>query len=207
MNDPCAAILFEGTFLINGYATKADILIRKPNGWHIIEGKSRVKDSEEFIDDMAYTDMVIDSCGINISEVSLLLVSRDFRLRMENENLFIEIDHTSEVLEKVELFKPYWEQIEEITKRSSKPEPELRFECRKCELFKECLGQGVENHIFDIPRLSQSKFDRLMESGITCIEDIPDDFPLTENQDKVRKCIQTNNQFIGEGLRAELETI
>ncbi|GAJ09735.1 unnamed protein product, partial [marine sediment metagenome] len=133
-----------------------------------------MNDREEFIDDMAYTAMVIDHCGSNISSVSLLLVSKDFRLGMENAELFVEKDHTDEVLARVEEFKPFWQQIEEITRAPVKPEPQLIFECRKCELFKGCLGKDIDNHVFDIPRLSHSKFDGLIESGIVHIEAIPD---------------------------------
>jgi len=207
MEDPNVPALFEGTFFIDGFITKADILKRKDGGWHMIEVKSSVNDKEEFIDDMTYTAMVINRCGFDISTVSLILISRDFRLGMKNENLFVEIDHTSEVLDRVELFKPFWEQIEDITRRSVKPESELQFLCRKCELFKECLGKDIKNHIFDIPRLSQSKFDKLMELGIIRIEDIPDDFPLTENQERVRKCIQIKKPFVGDRLKNELEFI
>lgn len=207
MNDPNVSTIFEATFLIDGFIAKSDILKRKGDGWHMIEVKSSVNDKEEFIDDMAYTVMVIDRSGFNISNASLLLISKDFRLEMKNENLFVEIDHTDEVLGRVEVFKPVWEQIEEITRKSVKPEPELRFECRKCELFKECLGRDIENHIFDIPRLSQSKFDKLMELSIVCIEDIPNGFPLTENQARVRDCVQTKKSFVGDRLKSELESI
>ena len=207
MNDPDVSIIFEGAFLIDGFVARADMLRRKGKGWHLVEVKSSVNDKVEFIDDMAYTAMVIDRCGFNISSVSLLLVSKDFRLGMENKELFVEIDHTDEVLVRVEEFKPSWQQIEEITRAPVKPEPQLLFECRKCELFKECLGRDIENHIFDIPRLSQSKFDSLIESGAVCIEDVPNGFPLTENQARVRECVQTKKTFVGDRLKSELASI
>jgi len=207
MNEPSVSIIFEGAFLIDGFVARADILKRGAKGWQLIEVKSSVNDREEFIDDMAYTAMVIKRCGFNISNVSLLLVSKDFRLGMENEDLFLEIDHAEEVLARVEEFKPFWQKIEEITRAPVKPEPQLIFECRKCELFRECVGKDIENHIFDIPRLSQSKFDELAELGIVCIEAIPDGFPLTANQYRVRDCVLTKKPFVGDGLKSELRTI
>lgn len=207
MNDPGASILFEGTFLVDRFSVKADILKRKGDGWYMIEVKSSVNDKEEFIDDMAYTAMVMERSGFNISNVSLMLISKDFRLGMKNEKLFVEIDHTDEVRSRVEEFKPVCEQVEKITRMPSKPEPNLRFECRKCELFKDCLGRDIENHIYDLPRLSQSKFDKLMESGIVCIEDIPDGFPLTENQARVKDCVQLKKVFTTDRLKSELESV
>jgi len=207
MNDPNVSIIFEGAFLIDGFVARADILRRKGKTWHLMEVKSSVNDREEFIDDMAYTAMVIDHCGFNISNVSLILISKDFRLGMENEKLFVEIDHTDEVMVRVEEFKPFWKQIEEITRATVKPKPQLLFECRKCELFKECLGRDIENHIFDIPRLSQSRFDQLAELGIVRIEAIPSGVPLTENQARVRDCVQTKKPFVGNRLKSELRSI
>ena len=207
MADSGVFIIFEGAFLSDDFAARADILKRKSKGWHLVEVKSSVNDREEFIDDMAYTAMVVDRCGFNVSEVSLILISKDFRLGMKNEKLFLEIDHTGEVLNRVEEFKPLWQQVEEITRAQVKPEPQLLFECRKCELFRECVGRDIENHIFDIPRLSQSKFDELIESGIVCIEAIPDGFPLTENQARVRDCVLTKRPFIGDRLKSELARI
>jgi len=207
MDNSNVSVLFEGTFLIDGFITKADILKRKNDDFHMIEVKSSVNHRKEFIDDMAYTTMIMDSCGINVSTISLLLISKDFRLGMKNENLFKKTDHTDEVLDRIEEFKPFRKQIEEITRKSVKPEPIIRFECRKCPVFKECLGKDIENHIFDIPRLSKSKFKALTDSGIVCIKDIPDSFKLTRNQAKVRDCIKTNKPFIGLKLRDELESI
>jgi len=207
MNEPNVSIILEGAFLIDGFVARGDILRRKGKGWHLVEVKSSVNDREEFIDDMAYTAMVIDHSGFNVSSVSLLLVSKDFRLGMGNEELFVEIDHTDEVLFRVEEFKPFWQQIEEITKAPVEPKPQLLFECRKCGLFQECLGRDIENHIFDIPRLSQSKFDGLAELGIVCIEAIPDDFALTENQARVRDCVLSKKPFVGGNLKSDLKSI
>ena len=207
MNDPSIPIILEGVFLIDGFATRPDILERKKDGWHMIEVKSSVNDKAEFIDDMTYTAMVIERAGYRISNVSLLLVSKDFRLGMKNEKLFVKIDHTNDVRERVEVFKPFWEPIEKITRATVKPEPKLRFECRKCEIFKECLGKNIGNHIFDIPRLSQSKFDELAELGIVRIEDIPYGFPLTASQSKVKDCVQSKKPLIGKTLKNELEKV
>lgn len=78
---------------------------------------------------------------------------------------------------------------------------------QKCEIFKECLGKNIENHIFDIPRLTQKKFDKLIRLGAVCIEEIPNGFPLTPNQEKVRECVQSKKPFVGKSLKSELGSI
>jgi hypothetical protein len=199
--------IFEGAFLADGFVTRADVLEREAEGWHLIEVKSGANDRVEYIDDMAHTYMVADSCGLKIGGVSLLLVSRDFRLGMADDALFVRIDHIDDVFARVEELKNIRREIEEITRAPDKPEPQLITECRNCDLFRQCVGKGIENHIFDLPRLSQTRFDELVEQGIVRIEDIPDGFDLTESQARVKDCVQRGESYIGEGLRKELETI
>jgi hypothetical protein len=181
---------------------------RKSNEeWLMIEVKSSVNDKEEFIDDMAYTTMVIKQSGFSVSNISIILVSRDFRLGMENEDLFIEIEHTDEVLQRVEELEVFMDEVDRSTGNENIPDALLRFGCKKCPLFKECQGQDIENHIFDIPRLSKSKFEGLDESNIICIEDIPDDFPLTANQSRVKVCVQSRQPYVSSSLKTKLDEV
>jgi len=207
MNNPNVSVIFEGAFLADNLAARVDILRREDDGWHIIEVKSNVNDKNEFIDDMAYTALVFNPSNHKISKISLMLISRDFRLGMANDKLFVEIDHTEEVIERMLQFTTYYSQIEQITRASTKPEAKLQFTCKKCPLFKDCVGKDIENHIFDIPRLSQPKFKDLLSQGIVQIEDIPDNFTLTENQLRVKNYVKSNSLFVGDKLRNELNAI
>ncbi len=207
IDNPNILIIFEATFSIDNFVAKADILKRKSDDWHMIEVKSDVKEKEEHIDDMAYTTMVIERSGLSVTDVSLMLISKDYRLGMKDKELFAEIDYTDEVKTRVNESYSSCERIDEITRQEEKPESNLIFDCKKCELFKDCVGQNIENHIFEIPRLSKSKFEKLVAQGIVCIEDIPDEFPLTDNQVKVRDCVKEKKTFVGNNLKDELESI
>jgi len=207
MNDLSVSVIFEGTFLVEGLAAKADILVRKDGGWHIIEVKSSVNDKKEYIDDMAYTALVFNLSNHKLSTVSLMMISRDFRLGMDNNRLFVGIDRTKEVIERMLQFKTCYLQIERVTRLPTKPRTELKLTCKSCSLFKDCAGKDIKNHIFDIPRLSQSKFEDLLSHGIVRIEDIPDTFQLTENQSKIKNCVKSSNFFVDNELRNELNAI
>jgi hypothetical protein len=126
---------------------------------------------------------------------------------MDNDELFIEIDHTEEVLERMSEFMVHCNKIEQITRVPTKPEAELHFKCKKCILFKDCVGENIENHIFDIPRLSESKFNDLFSQGIVKIDNIPDDFPLTENQLRIKDSVKSTNLFVSDKLEIELNSI
>jgi len=199
--------IFGATFLVDSFVTKADIIQRVLGGWRLSEVKSSVVDKPEFIDDMAYTAMVAQKAGLKISESSLILISKDFRLGMGNDRLFESKDHSDEVQGRVDVFKPYWEPVEQITRAPRKPDPKLKFLCKKCELFSECLGAGIKNHIFEIPRLSQKEYDELAKLGIVSIEDSPDSLRLTERQARVRESVKKNRPFIGPEFKKHLENL
>ena len=208
MNKPSLTTILEATFFVGDYATKADILKRKSDGWHLFEVKSGVNEKPEHIDDMAYTTMVFQKAGYKISAVSLLLISKDYRLGMKDEDLFVEIDYTDKVLARsIEFLAILFDYVKSVTSAPTKPTPELRRECKACPLFRDCVGKDIINHVLEIPRLTQTKFDQLKELDITCIEDIPDEFPLTDNQSRVRNCVISQQPSVNDQLKSDLSGI
>ena len=208
LSDPNITVIFEATFIYRNYVTKADILIRDNSKWKIIEAKSNVNDDKKLIDDLSYTTFVAQSAGLQISTCSLLLVSKDYRLGMSDENLFQEIDHTTEVFERAGKFREQSSKIDQTLSSHEKPALKLRWECKKCEIFEQCCGENIENHIFDLPRISHTKFCQLKDMGVIRIEYIPDDFNLTDSQNRVRQAVLSGEPVIdSDGLRNALNSI
>ena len=156
---------------------------------------------------MAYTAMVIMATGVKVRKCSLMLISKDYRLGMSDDELFLTEDVTDEVLERVDEIKVQWDDVKIILRRRKAPNPQLSWACKGCELFAECVGKGIDNHIFDLPRLSHTKFCQLMDIGVLAIKDIPEDFDLTHLQSIVRDSIISNEPFVNDGLRADLDKI
>jgi len=156
---------------------------------------------------MAYTAMVAKRCGINIAKVVLLLVSRDYRLGMENKFLFSSYDYTEEVLSRREEFRTVCAEVDSLTSCERAPQANLKFECRKCPAIRGCLGGYIDDSILDLPRLSRKKFEQLQTSGIVKIRDIPADFSLTPHQQCVRNSVSCNRVFVGPGLPAKLNSL
>jgi hypothetical protein len=126
---------------------------------------------------------------------------------MDNNELFVEVDCTAEVEQKVQLFKPLRDPIKEITAQATAPEQELKLMCRKCETFDECMGKGIKDPVFDLPRLSQKKLDMLKGLGIDSVVDVPDGFDLTDIQARVRDCVKSGTPLAGDNLETELSSI
>jgi len=200
-------VLFEATFLADNYITKADILIRDEDRWELIEVKSTVADKKEFIDDMAYTTMIAQAAGLSPSVVSLMLIDRNYRFGMPTEQLFVKLDMTEKVLDRVEEFKTVFDSVDAITGTPNESKPKLTFNCKNCIQFNECHGEDTGAHIFEIPRIRQNKIEDLIASGITSIHEIPDNFPLSDNQRQVVKCVQCGEMEVDSDLQNKLSEI
>lgn len=207
LDNPRTRVIFEATFLAGSYIAKADILVRDARSWELIEVKSSVVAKEEFIDDIAYTTLVAQAAGFSPSSIRLTLIDRHYRLGMPDERLFVKADMTEQVLARVCEFRAVFDHIDPVTITPDEPVPELTYNCKKCEYFGECLGEGIESHIFDIPRIKQEAIEQLIASGITCIHDIPDSFPLSDNQKRVVECVKCGTMQIDPVLHKKLAKI
>jgi len=208
MGMPETEILFEATARYRSFIAKSDIVIRQNGGWHIVEVKSGVNDKDDYTRDLAYTVMVFTNSGYSITKASLMLLSKDYRLGFPDEKLFVTIDKTLEALSLSEEFSANSSYVEAKINEEFQPKPQLQFVCNKCELFSPlCLGKGVSDPIFLLPRLSQSKFDQLQKLGVTRLSEIPGDFELTNNQQRVYETTNRAEFWVGSGLVGALEEI
>jgi hypothetical protein len=205
LDDSDVSTLFEATFMIDNGITRADIIRKNYSGIHLYEIKSGLEPKEDYLNDLSYTTMICRQAGLPIVACSLLLINRDYRHGMPVSALFKEFDCTEEILRCSEMF---WSQYDAIIKKvfcGKKLPPDYKFECKNCDYLDTCFKNNPEFHIFDLPRLSHTKFCRLRELGIKKIEDIPADFGLSPNQEKVRVVALTGNPTINkEGLEKEL---
>ena len=108
-----------------------------------MEVKSSVNDKDEFIDDMAYTGMVVQGCGFKVTKVSLLLISKEFRLGMSTRSLFTEIDHTLEVLDRGKNSTSINTEINQNTSARMKPKSEFLYACRDCTNLRHALRKRL----------------------------------------------------------------
>jgi CRISPR/Cas system-associated exonuclease Cas4 (RecB family) len=205
--NPDTHTIFEATFLAGNYIAKADILVRDAGSWELIEVKSSVVAKEEFIDDMAYTTLVAQASGFSPSSIRLMLIDRNYCLGMPDERLFVKTDMTEPVLAKVEKFRAVLDHIDTVSSTSDEPDPKLKFNCKKCEHFSECLGEEIESPILYIPNLKQTAIENLIASGITSIHDIPNSVLLSDNQRRVVECVRRGTMQVDSVLRQKLARI
>lgn len=202
-------IVFEAAFESGDFATRADILIRKGSKVRLLEIKSSLHtDNEvdaEHIDDLAYTAMVLLMAGQRIDTAELVLLSRDWRLGAPPESLFVTTDHTAKVLARAAEFQRVAPAVAKAVLRAQRPTVKPLFACKRCEEFENrCLGKGIADPIFDLPRLSEKKFDALAEMAVLTIRGIPATFDLTPNQARIREAVVKRKPSLDREARSEL---
>ena len=200
IGDDNVQAIFEATFIHNDNIARADILERMNGEWHLIEVKSssaseNIKD--ELIDDLTYTAIVLSLCGIEPKKMSLLLISKNYRLGMDNRDFFVEVNCTEEVNKRRLSFIGKIDEIAQATGTPDKPEPKFIYPCKDCDYYKEyCLGKNMDDPIFDLPRLGEKKFKLYTEENISLVSQIQIEDELSASQKRVWTTVRDKKPFI-----------
>ena len=203
---------FEATFAAGVFTAKADVLNRNGNGWDVIEVKSSFADTakvaKEYVDDLAYTVMVLRRAGVNVKKSALLLLSREYRYGDPVEGLFTRLDRTGEVDARTEKFGADAEKFAEAVRAERKPEPVLNPVCRNCDFYpKDFLGSRHTHTVLELPGLSRAKLQRLSAVGAINIAGVPADFELNEIQQRVKIAAESGQMYVSPTLGDALAAI
>ena len=210
-NDATTTI-FEATVAVDAFTAKADVLRRTGNGWDVFEVKPSFADStkaaKEYVDDLAYTVMVLRRAGVNVKKSALLMLSREYRYGDSLDRLFTILDRTDDVDARSEKFKAYAETFAEAVRAEHVPEPVLNPACRNCDFYKTvCLGSQHTHTVLELPRLSRTGLETLSSVGAIGIADVPADFELNETQQRVKTVAESGQPFVSPTLGDALAAI
>ena len=206
MGDPSCEVIFEAYVRHGRCVARADILVRVNGKWVVEEVKSSKRLKLDLKEDAAYTVMVMKGFGIAIESSKLRLVNDKYRVGTEDEPLLKPADVTNEVFQIAYEFEQVRQAIENDILSASCPAGEWKYACYKCDYFAQhCVGRGVESPIFQIPRLGEKKFDKLLDLGVTEIEAVPEEFELSERQHGVVEVVKSGQIQVRTGLKEALE--
>ncbi|MFN2278227.1 MAG: DUF2779 domain-containing protein [Candidatus Promineifilaceae bacterium] len=176
--------LFQATFHADDLLVKVDVLQREEAGWHLIEVKSSTSVKEEHLPDAAFQFYVLHQAGLNISRASIMHINNQCRFP-NLDDLFTIEDVTAEV-------QDWWATIEEdllemrrLADLADEPRARIGRFCIKpvkCRYHAHCWQDIDGLTIYHIPRLGADKQEQLETAGALFLEDVTEDFPLTNTQ-------------------------
>jgi hypothetical protein len=197
--------IFEAGFQYGELHARADVLNPSKGGkWDLIEVKSSSKVKEEHLPDLAFQRYLYEKAGIRINRCFLMHVDMSYvrRGKINVRKLFACEDVTAEIEPlKKEIPTEVKRQLS-IMAKAKAPEPSPDPECpTDCPLRDECWSFLPEHSVFSLYNPGQKAYD-LMSRDILAIEDIPDDYPLTQRQLIQVACARSGKCYVQPGAIA-----
>jgi len=191
--------IYEATFKHDGVLALIDILHQKEDGsFEIYEVKSSTWSSSEnnkklpnYIQDASIQYYVLNGLGYDISDIFITLLNKDY-IREDNLDIH-KLFHSERVTKQVVDLQPQIPSTlesfrESIKDTENEPNIDIGSHCKSpyiCDGYDYCwkTQRSIPDYsVFNILSRSPKKAHQLYSQGITAIEDIPDDFSMSDKQ-------------------------
>lgn len=214
MKDRKVRAIYEAGFLFDDVRVRVDILERLNNGkWNLIEVKSSTRVKDEYYPDVGIQYYVLKGAGLDIDRVFLMHLNNQYVYdgkELDLEGLFSSSDLTKASLAYQEEIPEMLAELKDMLANANPPEMAPSKHCNEpygCD-FREYCTKGMPEHwVMQLSGIGQNRLDELQAMGIDDIGDIPDAFPLTAIQDRIRACVANKEAYISRELRDELQDV
>ena len=118
MDDPKVDIIYEGAFLFYETLVRTDVLIRKADGWKLVEAKCSSSLNEKHYQDISIQYYVLKNLNIKVSEAVIAHLNTDFIFndqKNDYKNLKIEVDVLETIESKTQLISEWIKDLLPIT--------------------------------------------------------------------------------------------
>ena len=216
LSDPNVSALYEPAFSFEGIRSRTDVLRRAGGGeFDLIEVKSTTGVKDVHIPDVAVQLYMVEGAGIRIRRAYLMHIDNSYVYQggeHDLDGLFSLSDVTDRARMHMETeMQAYLEQMRESLLMREAPDIETGRHCTTpyvCPFFGYCHRDELEHPVRELPGLRQSAHERLKDSGIGSIGEIPPDYPgLSALQRRVRDSVASGHPFVGSGLKSKLHEI
>ena len=187
--------IFQSTFIVDGFMARNDMLEYNPetNKWDLCEvkGTNSLKEGSgdrDHIEDVAFQVSVLNRAHIPVGRYFVIHLNKEYVRsgELDINKLLEKTDVTDKVIERLpEVEKQMEVALEYLNKET---EPAGGCECiyhgrsKHCTTFQYSNAHVPDYSVHDLSRISEKKLNDLIESGIFDLEDVPDDFKLSEIQ-------------------------
>ena len=214
MKDPRIEAIFEAAYMETGVRVRADILERvSPGRWNLIEVKSSTGVKDEYLTDVAVQYHVLQTAGIDLDRVYLMHINREYVFDSGEINLaefLILEDLTDDAIALQEFVRENLITLKQMLSADKPPVIQPSRHCHQphtCEFWEHCTRNVPENWIFELSGIRQERLIELTARGVVTIDNIPDSFPLTAIQQRIRDCVVEFREYVGPALRDALTDI
>jgi len=211
--DPAVSALFEGAFEHDGVLVRVDILERIGGteggsaSWRLIEVKSSSRVKDVHLDDLAVQSEVLAGAGIRLSSICLMHINTDYVYEggvIDIQQLFAIRDVTEAVAARRTGVPIRVAAMKSTLLQPDPPEIEPGPHCHspyECPFWIHCTKDKPDRWIVHLPG-SKQVVNRLLEQGVTTIDDIPAGTVLSLPQQRVKDNVEWVSPRLGTALRS-----
>lgn len=203
--------IYEAAFLWDNVRIRVDVLERRGDGgWNLIEVKSSTSEKDIYLPDVAVQYHVLKGSGLAIDQVILMHLNNQYVYdgnKLELEQLFFVTD----MINKAHIYESQvptlLAQFNEMLAKQEEPKIKPGRHCKnpyECEFWKHCTRDMPEQWVMNLTGIGQNKLNELEAMGIEDIRDLPETFPLSEIQKRIRKCVKNNKEHLSKDFKDEL---
>jgi len=192
VDDPEVGVIYEAGFVAHDTMILADILVRTGDSFTLIEVKQGTSVTEEHISDLAIQAFVLREAGVAVDRFELMRLNRQCRYP-DLSNLFVREEVTGRVEERLLTVETELDQLIGIAKSGEIPAAELGSRCsepRECAFIARCWPAVDADHIRYLYRLNKNHAVDFEKSGVSRIQDLPDDLALGAIPARQRRCLR-----------------
>ena len=214
LQDPDVPAIFEGAFEYEGVVVRVDILERVPDetgrpvAWRLIEVKSSTRVKDVHLHDLAIQSHVLLGSGIALAGTCLMHIDNRYLYEggeVDLQALFA-IEDVSEIVASRRGEVP--EHLAAMRSALNEPQPpaiEPDDRCHspyECPFWAHCTKDKPARWIYYLPGTKET-VNRLVQQGITTIDEIPD----SANLSLVQRRVKDNVEWVSSKLGAVLESV
>ncbi len=193
-------VIYEAAFQYEGVLVIADIMTKNDNKWKVFEVKSSTKAAEYHINDAAVQYYVMNKCGIDVEDISLVYINNQYVRQgdIDVRQLFTIESVKEKVIPLQDSVRDNIRKFKEVLEGKDVPKVDIGEQCDnpfECDFKGHCWKHIPEYSVFDLSRIGKKAFE-LYGNGITEIKDIPEDFPLSTAQMIEKDCFLRNKDYV-----------
>ena len=208
MNDPKVDIIYEGAFLFSETLVRTDVLIRKTNGWKLVEAKCSSSVKDNHYNDIAIQYYVLKNLNIKVCEAVIAHLNTDFIFNGQNndyKNLKVEVDVLETIEPKTQLVAEWIKDLLPITmENAEEPDVGIGDHCKDCQYLERCKSKthlaNVDTPISILPRVGKKLEKKWLDKKIYDLRDLPkSEFENYKDKEKyliIQKCHNDNEEWI-----------
>ena len=197
--------IYEATFNYGGILVMVDVLHVSDDGVNIYEVKSSTELKDIYLHDVSIQYYVLKNLGFNIQSANVVHIDKEYvrQDELDLNGLFKIVNVTSEVEELQANIPSVLQEFRDVLQdRDNEPNIDIGKHCHKpyeCDAKEYCwrVQRDIpEYSIFNIFNLGSKKQVELYEQGIVHIDDVPDDFVMTQNQADAVSAFKAKTTYI-----------